>query len=82
MGEIVKCKVLVCVVLRNGEAIAPDGNFVLSEGDRIFVTAPANELTALLSGLGIVTKKVKNVIICGGGRIGYYLAVTDFQQRL
>lgn len=74
MGEIVKCKVLVCVVLRNGEAIAPDGNFVLSEGDRIFVTAPVNELTALLSGLGIVTKKVKNVIICGGGRIGYYLA--------
>ncbi len=75
MGDIVKCRVLVCVVLRNGEAIAPDGNFVLSEGDRIFVTAPVNELTTLLSGLGIVTKKVKNVIICGGGRIGYYLAM-------
>ena len=74
MGEIVRCKVLVCVVLRNGEAIAPDGNFVLEDGDRIFVTAPVNELAALLSGLDIVTKKVKNVIICGGGRVGYYLA--------
>ena len=74
MGDIVCCKVLVCVVLRDGEAIAPDGNFILREGDRIFVTAPVNELAVLLSGLGIVTKKIKNVIICGGGRIGYYLA--------
>ena len=37
---IVKCKVLVCAVRRNGKVEAPDGNFVLKEGDRIYVTAP------------------------------------------
>lgn len=41
LNGIVKCKILVCTVIRNGKAIAPDGNFVLLEGDRIFVTAPA-----------------------------------------
>ena len=74
MNSIVKCKVLVCAVLRGGNAIAPNGNFVLREGDRIFVTAPTNNLAALLKNLGIVTRRVRNVSLCGGGRVSYYLA--------
>lgn len=71
---IVKCKVLVCGVRRNGVVAIPDGNYVLREGDRIFVTAPTNVLTTLLKNLGIITHKVKRVILCGGGRISFYLA--------
>ena len=74
MNAIVKCKVLVCAVLRDGKAVAPKGNFVLREGDRIFVTAPTNNLATLLKNLGIVTRRVRNVILCGGGRVSYYLA--------
>lgn len=74
MNSIVKCKILVCAVLRDGTAVAPDGNFILREGDRIFVTAPTNNLAMLLRNLGIVTHKVKRVLICGGGRVSYYLA--------
>lgn len=74
MNGIVKCKILVCAVLRKGTAITPDGNFVLREGDRIFVTAPADTLTVLLKSLGVITHKVKRVILCGGGRVSYYLA--------
>ena len=74
MYSIVKCKVLVCAVLRGGNAIAPNGNFVLREGDRIFVTAPTNNLATLLKNLGIVTRRVRSVILCGGGRVSYYLA--------
>ena len=74
MNNIVKCKVLVCAVLRDGNAITPRGNFVLEAGDRIFVTAPTNNLSILLKNLGIVTRKVRKVLICGGGRISHYLA--------
>lgn len=74
MNSIVKCKILVCAVLRKGTAVMPDGNFVLREGDRIFVTAPADTLTVLLKSLGVITHKVKRVILCGGGRVSYYLA--------
>lgn len=74
MDSIVKCKILVCAVLRGGKAVAPDGNFVLREGDRIFVTAFTNTLTILLKNLGIISHKVKRVILCGGGRVSYYLA--------
>ena len=74
MNGIVKCKVLVCAVLRDGNAIIPGGNFVLEEGDRIFVTAPAVNLSTLLKSLGIVTRRVRKVLICGGGRVSHYLA--------
>ncbi|MCR5612021.1 MAG: Trk system potassium transporter TrkA [Clostridiales bacterium] len=74
MSGVTKCRALVCTVLRNGEAIAPNGSFVLHEGDRLFVTAATNELALLLKNLGIVKHRVKRVIICGGGRITVYLA--------
>ena len=74
MNSIVKCRVLVCAVLRQGQAIAPNGNFILREGDRIFVTAPTQNLTTLLKNLGIITRRVRRVMICGGGKVSYYLA--------
>ena len=74
LNNIVKCRVLVCTVLRSGVASAPGGNFVLREGDRIFVTAPTNTLATLLKYLGVLTHKVKRVMIAGGGRVSYYLA--------
>lgn len=74
MVNIVKCRVLVCAVLRDGTAMVPRGNFVLAEGDRIFVTAPTENLTILLKNLGIITRRVRKVMLCGGGRVSYYLA--------
>ena len=74
MYGIVKCKILVCAVSREGKAIAPNGNFILREGDRIFVTAFTNTLTILLKNLGVITHKAKRAILCGGGRVSYYLA--------
>ena len=69
-----KCQVLVCAVNRGGSAVAPKGDFVLREGDRSFVTALSQNLTTLLKNLGILTRRVRSVTICGGGRISYYLA--------
>ena len=74
MYKTVKCKVLVCAVLRDGEAFTPTGSSTLREGDKIFVTAPTDALATLLKNLDIVAHKVKNVVIAGGGMLSYYLA--------
>ena len=74
LRSIVRCQVLVCTVLRDGAAIAPKGDFVLKEGDRVFFTALSQNLTTLLKNLGILTRRVRSVVLCGGGRISYYLA--------
>lgn len=82
MAGIVKCKVLVCAVLRDGQAITPGGHFVLREGDRVFVTAPTENLTILLKNLGIITRRVRHVMLCGAGRICHYLASDLLKSRI
>ena len=75
MPGIIKCRVLICAVLRDGQAVVPNsGHFTFLEGDRVFVTAPTKDLTALLKNLGIITRRVRSVLICGAGRVCYYLA--------
>ena len=74
LDAILKRRVLVCAVLRDGQAIIPDGRFILEEGDRIFVTAPSDNLAVMLKSLGIVTKRARRIVIAGGGTMSYYLA--------
>ena len=74
LDGILHTRVLVCVVLRDGETIIPDGKFVLRAGDRIFVTAAPDDLAIMLKSLGIVTHKAHRVMIVGGGAMSYYLA--------
>ena len=72
---IVKCRVLICAVLRGGQAMVPNsGSFTFQEGDRVFVTAPTKDLTTLLKNLGIITRRVRHCLLCGGGRVCIYLA--------
>jgi trk system potassium uptake protein TrkA len=74
---ITKCRVLICAVLRDGVAVVPNnGGFTFLEGDRVFVTAPTKNLTTLLKNLGIITRRVKSCLLCGGGRVSYYLAAS------
>lgn len=60
--------------MRQNEIIIPDGRFELKDGDRIALTAAPNEIGKLLRSFGLITRKTKNVMILGGGRIAYYLS--------
>lgn len=69
-----KCDILVCMVTRGNEEIIPKGDFVFQEGDFVaFVSTPL-KATDFFKKIGIVTDKVHNVMIVGGGTIAYYLA--------
>lgn len=72
--RIARVKVLVCAVLHAGQVTIPNGSYVLQEGDHIYVTARAVNLAQLIKNLGVSTQKVRQAILVGGGRIGYYLA--------
>ncbi|MCR5527321.1 MAG: Trk system potassium transporter TrkA [Lachnospiraceae bacterium] len=80
LNNIVKAQILVCAVLREGNAIIPSGDFSLRQGDRIFVTGSARDLAEMLRNLGIITHKARRVLIAGGGRISYYLAKSLLEQ--
>ena len=69
-----KYRVLICAVQRKNEVVIPRGDFVLQKGDKIHVTAPRGVLVKFLKQLGIYKHSTKNIMIIGGGKMGYYLA--------
>ena len=66
-------KMLVCAVQRSGEVYIPDGNFVPQPGDKINIAASHQEIEKFLKLTNGMIGKAKNVMICGGGRVAYYL---------
>ena len=64
---------LICVVMRGDSVYIPDGNFVLSAGDRIGLTAEPVEVQKLLKKLSILQKQARKVMIVGASRLSYYL---------
>ena len=67
-------KILVCAVQRKNEVIIPRGDFVFKSGDRIHITAPRGILVEFMKKLKIYKHRTKDIMIIGGGKMGYYLA--------
>lgn len=66
--------VLICAVERQEEVYIPDGSFQLSAGDVVTFISPVRDGRKFLKKIGFQTHQVRNTIIIGGGRSGYYLA--------
>ena len=67
-------KMLICAVQRGREVYIPDGNFVLEAGDKMNIAASHKEIEKFLRLTNSMRNKAKNVMICGGGRVAYYLS--------
>ena len=74
LGKKLTTKVLICAVQRGQEVIIPTGNFTIEEGDRIHLISDAKSLRDFLAEINLIRSPLKNIMIVGGGKIGYYLA--------
>jgi len=70
----VGAQILVCAIERNGKMITPKGKHQIHAKDKITFAAIKEEMDKALKVLNIDSKPVKNIVIVGGGKIGYYLA--------
>ncbi len=66
--------VLVCAVRHGDSAIIPGGDYVISKGDFISVTASRRDIADFFSKIGFIGKHIKKVMLIGGGRVSRYLA--------
>ena len=82
LGKKLKTKVLVCAVQRGDEVFIPSGNFMFFVGDRVHFTSDASSLHNFLAEINLEKSPLKNIMIVGGDRIGYYLAERLSQKRL
>ena len=74
LGKKLKTKVLICAVQRGQSVMIPTGNFTIEEGDRIHLAADAKTLRDFLAEVDLVKSPLRNIMIVGGSKIGYYLA--------
>jgi len=65
----------VAAIFRRGSAILPEGNTVIEADDEVFFIAARKHIRAVTSELRTLGKRVRRVMIAGGGNIGLRLAV-------
>lgn len=70
-----KAKVLICAVERGEQEVhIPSGSFRLQAKDKISIVASPTEALRFFRQIGVSRTKVRQVMLIGGGRIGFYLA--------
>ena len=74
LHKITKTNILVCAVSHNEDVIIPDGNYAIKPGDHVYITGTHRDLSRFCLDIGVITTRIKNVIIVGGGKIAYYLS--------
>ena len=74
LGKKLSSKALLCAVQRGDNVFIPSGNFIIEENDKVHFTSDVKNLSDFLQETNLVKLPLKNIMIVGGGRIGYYLA--------
>jgi len=70
----IKEEFLITGIVRDDSIIIPTGNAVIKESDHVYVVAAKLNLDKVLKKAGISRKRLKNIAIAGGGKIGEYVA--------
>ncbi len=73
ISGVLHCEVLVCAVERGEEVYIPDGKFRLKEKDVISLVASPKHANEFFKKIGMVTNRIRSVMIVGGGETSYYL---------
>lgn len=67
-------KLLICAVFRDNKTNIPSGDFVIHNGDTIYLTATPKDLENFFRKLGVFRNKATSVMIVGASNMSYYLA--------
>lgn len=73
-GLFPELDISVAAIMRNGNLFLPGPNDQIRAGDEVFIFVDAPHLKRALSVFGHEEKEARNIVILGGGSIGYYLA--------
>ena len=67
-------QVLVWAVESGETVLIPDGDYILKAGDKLHIAASHQNMEQFFKKIALRKEKIKNAMICGGGRVAYYLA--------
>ncbi|MGE4266964.1 MAG: Trk system potassium transporter TrkA [Deferribacterales bacterium] len=71
---------LIAGIMRDDEIVIPDGDTVILDKDHIYLVASSRSFVRMLKKVGMHGKKLKSIVILGGGNIGHHVAEMLLQQ--
>jgi len=77
-----KVPVLFVGIERGEEAIIPNGDTELREKDIISVIIETKNADEFFKKIGIISKKIKSVLLVGGGTLNYYLSKSLLEDKI
>jgi trk system potassium uptake protein TrkA len=66
--------ILIGAILRDDGLVIPRGDDVVRAGDKAYIVGNPSKVFRFCAQMGMNVRKIRNVMVVGGGRIGYYLA--------
>jgi len=73
---------LIAAVIRKEMLIIPRGNDVLAEDDLVYIVCESQHLTQTMNMLKVDITPVKRVMLVGGGRVGFRMAMSLEKQSI
>ncbi len=70
----------ICFIKRGNSIHFPNTETILEKGDEIYILSPNNEITNIIRCINGHASKLKKILVCGGGEIGFNIAKT-LQER-
>ncbi len=65
---------LICAIERDGDVVIPKGDFMLRDGDEVYMTGSPKIITSAFKKAGMLSNPARNVMISGGDRVAYFLS--------
>jgi len=77
-------ELLIVAINRSGNIIIPDGTTIIKENDIIYIIGKSENIQKVSEnfGLNLAKRQIKNVMIFGGGKVGYYVAKQLLQAKI
>lgn len=70
-----RINLLICAVVRSGIIEIPNGDFMIHEGDVLYITGAPKEFDEAFRRMNLLVKPLNSVLIAGASKMGYYLAM-------
>ncbi len=75
IAENMSKELLIGAVIRDDKVIIPSGDFVIQDMDIVYIIGHPTDMMQYIKFIGLsIEKKVRKVMMAGGGKISYYLA--------
>ena len=77
-------ELLIVAIMRDGNIIIPNGTTIIKENDIIYIIGKIDSIQKMgeTYKLNLEKRQMKNVMIFGGGKVGYYIAKQLLQAKI